>query len=120
MEEIVEKMFSNKEDREWALLQIKEDIEDMDDNRLEEYIKNTVKKGKLCWNHRTYEKLTNKEREYDTYLRTPPEVEEGVLQCKKCKSRKVVSYQVQTRSADEPMTTVAKCYRCGIGWTENN
>ena len=120
LESVVESMFADIEEREWALLQIKEDTKDMDENQFKVYKKNVLETGSLCWKHKTYEELAKKEREYDTYIQTPPEVEEGVLRCKKCKSRKVLSYQVQARSADEPMTTVAKCSQCGIGWTENN
>lgn len=46
----------------------------------------------------------------------PPHVEEGVHQCKKCKSRKTYSYQLQTRSADEPMTNFVTCADCGNRW----
>ncbi len=38
------------------------------------------------------------------------------FQCYKCKSRKCLYTQVQTRSADEPMTTRVKCLHCGNGW----
>lgn len=117
---VVEDLFSTSDDREWALLQIEDDIKGMSEKQFQDYKKNVLEKGRLGWDHQTYEKLMNKEREYDTYIQTPSEVEEGVLQCKKCKSKKVMSFQVQARSADEPMTTVAKCSQCGIGWTENN
>jgi len=41
---------------------------------------------------------------------------EGILQCRKCKSKKTDYYQLQTRSADEPMTTYATCKNCGLKW----
>jgi len=41
---------------------------------------------------------------------------EGILQCRKCKSKKTTYYQLQTRSADEPMTTYATCKNCGLKW----
>ena len=40
---------------------------------------------------------------------------EGILKCPKCKSNKTSYYQMQTRSADEPMTTYAQCI-CGHKW----
>jgi DNA-directed RNA polymerase subunit M/transcription elongation factor TFIIS len=40
---------------------------------------------------------------------------EGILTCPKCKSKKTSYYQMQTRSADEPMTTYAQC-QCGHRW----
>ena len=33
--------------------------------------------------------------------------------CRKCKSKKCTYYQLQTRSADEPMTTFVTCLDCG-------
>jgi transcription elongation factor S-II len=36
--------------------------------------------------------------------------------CKKCHSRKTTYYQMQTRSADEPMTVFVSCLVCGTRW----
>ena len=36
--------------------------------------------------------------------------------CRKCKSKKCSYYQMQTRSADEPMTTFVSCISCGSRW----
>jgi DNA-directed RNA polymerase subunit M/transcription elongation factor TFIIS len=36
--------------------------------------------------------------------------------CRKCKSNKCTYYQMQTRSADEPMTTFCQCLTCGNRW----
>jgi len=36
--------------------------------------------------------------------------------CKKCHSRKCSHYQMQTRGADEPMTTFITCLNCGHEW----
>ena len=36
--------------------------------------------------------------------------------CYKCKTRKCTYYQLQTRSADEPMTTFVTCLNCGNRW----
>tara|TARA_E500000178_G_scaffold297366_1_gene304058 strand:- start:775 stop:1296 length:522 start_codon:yes stop_codon:yes gene_type:complete len=36
--------------------------------------------------------------------------------CFKCKSKKCTFYQLQTRSADEPMTTFVTCLECGNRW----
>jgi transcription elongation factor S-II len=43
-------------------------------------------------------------------------VPEGILQCGKCRSKRVAWYQMQTRSADEPMTVFATCAECGKRW----
>ena len=40
----------------------------------------------------------------------------GQFKCGKCKSVKTTYYQLQTRSADEPMTTYVTCMSCGSKW----
>ena len=36
--------------------------------------------------------------------------------CRKCKGNQCTYYQMQTRSADEPMTTFVNCIACGTRW----
>ena len=36
--------------------------------------------------------------------------------CRKCKQNKCTYYQMQTKSADEPMTTFVQCLNCGNRW----
>ena len=36
--------------------------------------------------------------------------------CGRCKKNKCTYYQLQTRSADEPMTTFVTCINCGKRW----
>lgn len=43
------------------------------------------------------------------------EAETDIFQCSRCKQRKCSYRQLQTRSADEPMTTFVKCV-CGHAW----
>jgi transcription elongation factor S-II len=38
------------------------------------------------------------------------------FKCRKCHSKKCTYYQMQTRSADEPMTTFVTCIECGNRW----
>ena len=47
-----------------------------------------------------------------------PKVEASTddFKCWKCKSKKCTYYQLQTRSADEPMTTFVNCLDCGNRW----
>jgi len=39
-----------------------------------------------------------------------------IFVCRKCKSNQCTYYQMQTRSADEPMTTFCQCLHCGARW----
>ena len=41
---------------------------------------------------------------------------EGFFTCGRCKSEKTSYYQLQTRSADEPMTTFVTCHQCDRNW----
>jgi transcription elongation factor S-II len=41
---------------------------------------------------------------------------EGMFTCNKCKSKKTTYFQMQTRSADEPMTTFVTCLNCEKRW----
>jgi DNA-directed RNA polymerase subunit M/transcription elongation factor TFIIS len=43
---------------------------------------------------------------------------EGFLVCRNCRSTHVDVDQMQTRSADEPMTLFALCLKCGNRWTK--
>ncbi|MHA1148814.1 MAG: transcription factor S [Promethearchaeota archaeon] len=39
-------------------------------------------------------------------------------ECPKCKNMEAETWQVQTRSADEPSTTFFKCTKCKFTWRE--
>lgn len=45
-----------------------------------------------------------------------PEIQDGILQCGKCKSYKTEYTEKQTRSADEPTTKFCYCHKCGHRW----
>jgi transcription elongation factor S-II len=40
----------------------------------------------------------------------------GVFACRRCKSMRTTYFQLQTRSADEPMTTFVSCLDCDKRW----
>lgn len=40
----------------------------------------------------------------------------GLFKCGKCKSNNTTYYEMQTRSADEPMTAFISCLNCGKRW----
>tara|TARA_B100000424_G_C22910988_1_gene484637 strand:+ start:206 stop:727 length:522 start_codon:yes stop_codon:yes gene_type:complete len=46
------------------------------------------------------------------------EASTGDFTCSKCKSKQCTHYQLQTRSADEPMTTFVTCINCGNRWRQ--
>jgi DNA-directed RNA polymerase subunit M/transcription elongation factor TFIIS len=74
-----------------------------------------LKKGKIGWNNSNFDTIRKKQQDKDEFLVNPFEIEEGVQECNKCGSKRTFSYQKQTRSADEGMTTFLQCV-CGHKW----
>ncbi len=61
-----------------------------------------------------WETLIEEKRIKDENKYTPKiEASTDDFTCGKCKSKKCTYYQLQTRSADEPMTTFVTCLECG-------
>lgn len=58
-----------------------------------------------------HEKMT---REAMPYIK--PQATTDMFRCGKCGQRKTRYHQMQTRSADEPMTTFVECTNCGNRW----
>lgn len=57
-----------------------------------------------------------KEAINDAQLATVQGTKTDLLKCGKCKQRDCTYNQIQTRSADEPMTTFVLCNHCGNRW----
>ncbi|BFF93257.1 transcription elongation factor S-II [Drosophila madeirensis] len=57
-----------------------------------------------------------KEAINDAQLATVQGTKTDLLKCGKCKKRNCTYNQLQTRSADEPMTTFVMCNECGNRW----
>ncbi|MBD23757.1 MAG: hypothetical protein CMG46_01940 [Candidatus Marinimicrobia bacterium] len=47
-----------------------------------------------------------------------PEAMTDMFKCRRCGSRSTSYYEVQTRSADEPMTQFITCINCGSRWKQ--
>jgi DNA-directed RNA polymerase subunit M/transcription elongation factor TFIIS len=132
--DLIKKISSNmNENEEWIISQIYDDLSsDEWKTKIgaqtiqgpiidipEEYVETVILQNRLGWNHRCFQKHKKIQQEQDDYILNPFEVEEGVVQCPKCKSFKVFSVAVQTRSADEPTTTMAQCTQCKYKWSQN-
>lgn len=50
------------------------------------------------------------------YLTREMKNQEGFFVCGRCRSNKTTYYQLQTRSADEPMTVFVSCLNCDRNW----
>lgn len=71
-----------------------------------------IQKQRFGWNHPTFKLLHRREKEQDEFLSNPPKLEEGVIECRKCGSRKTYSFSKQTRRADESCTVFVRCSQC--------
>jgi DNA-directed RNA polymerase subunit M/transcription elongation factor TFIIS len=68
-------------------------------------------------------KIFDKEKKHFEYNRDATvlaelEIVEGIHTCRKCSNNKTVSYKLQTRGADEPMTIFIRCVSCSNRWRE--
>ena len=66
--------------------------------------------------HNKWEKIIDMKQKRDKSKTVVDASEEGEFTCRKCNSQKTSYYQLQTRSADEPMTTFVQCLSCGKRW----
>ena len=64
------------------------------------------------WDALIQAKIKKDKSKYDTQQ----EAMTDTFKCRKCHSNKCSYYQMQTRSADEPMTTFVTCIECGNRW----
>lgn len=65
-----------------------------------------------------WKKIKDKQIAYNDFLcqKTESTITDD-YKCGRCKQRKCTSYDLQTRSADEPMTTFITCLNCGNHWS---
>ena len=64
------------------------------------------------WRQLIEEKEIRDKHKYDPVLQASTDE----FTCRRCKSSQCTFYQLQTRSADEPMTTFVSCINCGNKW----
>ena len=64
------------------------------------------------WDDLIQAKIKRDKNKYEVRL----EAATDTFKCRKCHSNKCTYYQMQTRSADEPMTTFVTCIECGNRW----
>ena len=69
-----------------------------------------LKPGK--WETLIQTKIKRDKNKFETNI----EAATDTFKCRKCRSTKCTYYQMQTRSADEPMTTFVTCIDCGQRW----
>ena len=63
-----------------------------------------------------WDKLIDEKRERDKNIYDVQQKIDSEFKCGRCKNNNCTYYQLQTRSADEPMTTFVNCLTCGNRW----
>jgi transcription elongation factor S-II len=66
----------------------------------------------LRWEILIDAKIKRDKKKYETRMVAATDT----FRCRNCKSNECTYYQLQTRSADEPMTTFVTCINCGNKW----
>lgn len=75
----------------------------------------TMTHQEMCpwiWKSLVEAKIARDKSQYEINMEAATEE----FKCFKCKKRKCTYYELQTRSADEPMTTFVSCLLCGNHW----
>lgn len=70
----------------------------------------------IGYNSVHFDEIKSLQEEQDNFIIKPFEIEEGVLECGKCGSKKTFSYSKQTRGGDEGTTVFAVCANCNARW----
>lgn len=66
----------------------------------------------LLWSHPNLRAVRDMFHEQDEFVEKPPEIDEGVIQCKRCRSKRTFSFSKQTRRGDESTTVFVRCSQC--------
>ena len=64
------------------------------------------------WEALIQAKIKRDKNKYETNIESSTDT----FTCRKCYKKECTYYQMQTRSADEPMTTFVTCIECGNRW----
>ena len=78
------------------------------------HVMEQTKKGDIGFQHPSLENIRMEFAEQDDFLENPPEVEEGVMECKRCQSKRTFSFSKQTRRSDESATVFIRCSNCSF------
>ena len=73
-----------------------------------------MKTNNLGLDHIIFNDIKRRLKENDEFITNPPQVEEGVIECQRCKSKRTFSFSKQTRSGDEACTVFVRCAQCNF------
>lgn len=75
-------------------------------------LKQEYNQHSLLFDDVAFSDIKNKLDEETKFLDNPVTVEDGVVECKKCKSLKTISFAKQTRGSDEGTSVFVTCVIC--------
>ena len=90
-------------------------VDSINDGSVKPHIIAFMTHQELCpekWTKLIEEKIKRDKNKFETNIAAATDT----FTCRKCKSNQCTYDQMQTRSADEPMTTFVNCINCGCRW----
>ena len=90
---------------------------------LDKIIKEEISPHELCFMHYNIihsSMYKDVELNISACMRSTVSVDEGFIQCVKCKSNKTIYRELQTRSADESADVMVRCTVCNYMWKLDN
>jgi transcription elongation factor S-II len=93
----------------------KDIIKQIEDGSVKPHVVAFMTHQELCpekWNKLIDAKSKRDKNKFETNIAAATDV----FTCRKCKGNQCTYYQMQTRSADEPMTTFVTCLLCSSRW----
>jgi len=98
-------------------------LSNLNDKWIEEINSGAIQSHKLAFmthqelNHEKWSKLIEMKSKRDkNKFEVSMAASTDTFTCRKCKGNQCTYYQMQTRSADEPMTVYVSCLKCGNRW----
>lgn len=105
------------------LSHLKSILNNLSEKWIDEVKNGTIKSHTIAFmthqelNHEKWSDLIEKKSKRDkNKFETNIAAATDTFTCRKCKANQCTYYQMQTRSADEPMTTFVTCIPCGNRW----
>lgn len=71
-----------------------------------------LKKKEFLYHHSSFHDIKRILNEEEFFLKNPPVIEDGIIECRKCHSNKTYSYAKQTRASDEGTSVFVTCGEC--------